>query len=148
MDWKYTKLLTNIQTTIDAVCGTREGLADVCERLREEAEACYVKAGISLVPHAEHVERLRGAALAMGRIDGAARSGGSSSQSLTRGVGSIETNYINGEIVLLGRLHGVATPANRVVQCLANQLAKEGEGATPIPVDTLHRLIQERSGAL
>lgn len=146
MDWKYTKLLTNIQTTIDALCGAREGLADVCERLREEAEACYVKAGISVVPHSEHVDRLRAAALSMGKIDGVARSGGSSSQSLARGIGSIETNYINGEIVLLGRLHGVATPANRVVQRLANQLASEGEAATPVPADRLRRLIHERSG--
>jgi 2-dehydropantoate 2-reductase len=148
MDWKYTKLLTNIQTTIDAICGGREGLEDVCQKLREEAEACYEAAGVSLVPHAEHVERLRTAALAMGKIDGVARGRGSSSQSLSRGIGSIETNYINGEIVLLGRLHGVATPANKVVQSLANQLASAGDSATPIRAEALRRLIDERSVAL
>ena len=49
--------------------------------------------------------------------------GGSSWQSLQRGVGAIETDYLNGEIVMLGRLHGVATPVNETLQRLANQLA-------------------------
>jgi 2-dehydropantoate 2-reductase len=45
-------------------------------------------------------------------VAGAERVGSSSAQSLARGTGSIETDYLNGEIVLLGRLHGVPTPVN------------------------------------
>ena len=48
------------------------------------------------------------------------RPGASSWQSLARGTGSIEADYLNGEIVLLGRLHGVATPVNAALQRLAN----------------------------
>jgi len=58
-------------------------------------------------------------------VDGRPRGGGSSWQSLTRAAGSIEADYLNGEIVLLGRLHGVATPANAVVQRIANRMARE-----------------------
>jgi 2-dehydropantoate 2-reductase len=61
--------------------------------------------------------------LEMASIEGHARVGGSSLQSILRGTGSIEADYLNGEIVLLGRLYGVPTPANRVLQLLANQLA-------------------------
>ena len=43
-------------------------------------------------------------------------SGGSSWQSLARGTGSIEAEFLNGEIVLLGRLHGVPTPVNALLQ--------------------------------
>ena len=51
------------------------------------------------------------------------RAGGSSRQSLLRGTGDIEADYLNGEVVLLGRLHGVATPANAVLQDLAVEAA-------------------------
>lgn len=146
LDWKYAKLLMNIQTTIDAVCGSRVGLEDVCREIRAEAEACYAAAGIFVVEHDAHVERLRAAALAMGEIDGAARSGGSSTQSLKRGLGSIETDYINGEIVLLGRLHGVPTPANEALQRTANRLAGEGEGFTPLSADALRTEIARAAG--
>jgi 2-dehydropantoate 2-reductase len=41
------------------------------------------------------------------------RGGGSSWQSLRRRTGSIETDFLNGEIVQLGRLHDVPTPRKR-----------------------------------
>jgi len=44
---------------------------------------------------------------------------------LARGTGSIEADYLNGEIVLLGRLHGVDTPANAALQRVANGMARE-----------------------
>ena len=54
--------------------------------------------------------------------------GGSSWQSLARGTGSIEAEFLNGEIVLLGALHGVPTPVNALLQRLALQAAVEGAG--------------------
>ena len=55
-------------------------------------------------------------------IDGRRRSGGSTWQSLARGSGSTEADYLNGEIVLIGRLHGVPTPVNEGLQRLARHL--------------------------
>ena len=57
-----------------------------------------------------------------------ARPGGSTTQSLARGTGSIETDWLNGEIVLLGRLHGVPTPANGYFLGLGARLVREGRG--------------------
>jgi 2-dehydropantoate 2-reductase len=54
---------------------------------------------------------------------GHAHAGWSTWQSLARGAGRIETDYLNGEIVLLGRQHGVPTPVNEVLQRLSNRLA-------------------------
>ena len=48
-------------------------------------------------------------------IDGQRRPGGSTWQSLARGR-PVEVDYLNGEIVLLGRLHGVPTPVNELLQ--------------------------------
>jgi len=121
--WKHAKLLTNALATLDAVCGGRAGLDDVCARVKAEGMDCYRAAGIATVPAAEYEARVEFAIAAMGEIDGAPRSGGSSTQSLARGKGSIETDYINGEIVWLGRAYGVATPANEAIQAAANELA-------------------------
>lgn len=43
-----------------------------------------------------------------------------------RGTGDIETDYLNGEIVLLGRMHGVPTPANDLIQQMARQFVSTG----------------------
>ena len=59
----------------------------------------------------------------MSRLPGQEGTGGSSWQSLVRGTGSIEADHLNGEIVLLGRLHGVPTPVNAVLQRRARQAA-------------------------
>ena len=59
-------------------------------------------------------------------FDGAPDDGGSSWQSLARGTGRIETDYLAGEIVRLGRLHGVATPVNELLQVLARGAAVSG----------------------
>jgi 2-dehydropantoate 2-reductase len=58
-------------------------------------------------------------------IGGSSRPGGSSWQSLRRGSGAIESDYLNGEIALLGRVHGVPTPVNATLQRLANAAARE-----------------------
>lgn len=121
--WKYAKLLTNAVSTLDAICGGRAGLDDVVLRIKEEGMACYRAAGIGVVAPAEYEARVAFAIAAMGEIDGAPRAGGSGVQSLARGRGSIETDYINGEIVLLGRRFGVATPVNEAVQRVARALA-------------------------
>ena len=44
---------------------------------------------------------------------------------MARGAGSIEADYLNGEIVLLGREHGVPTPVNETLQRLANKAAAD-----------------------
>ena len=68
-----------------------------------------------------------------------ARAGGSSWQSLKRGAGTIETDFLNGEIVLLGALHGVATPTHRLVQRVANELARAGKPPGSITPEELRK---------
>jgi 2-dehydropantoate 2-reductase len=78
---------------------------------------------------------------------GAPRGGGSSWQSLTRGTGTIEADHLNGEIVLLGRLHGVPTPLNELLQHLANTFARERRPAGSMPVAELVRRADEAARA-
>ena len=63
---------------------------------------------------------------AVSREGAAARQGSSSWQSLQRGTGSVEASYLNGEIVMLGRLFGIPTPVNLALQETVERLAREG----------------------
>ena len=90
---------------------------------RDEAEAVIVAAGIDCASAEEDAER-RGDLISIRPIAGERRGGGSSWQSLARGTGSIEADLLNGEIVLLGRLHGVPTPVNALLQVVAHELAR------------------------
>jgi 2-dehydropantoate 2-reductase len=81
-------------------------------------------AGIGYASQEESAE-LRGDRVRIQPINGSPRGGSSSWQSLTRGTGSIEADYLNGEIVLLGREHGVPAPVNEMLQRLANQAARD-----------------------
>jgi 2-dehydropantoate 2-reductase len=43
-----------------------------------------------------------------------------------KGASSLETDYFNGEIIMLGRLHGAPTPTNEFLQhCAARMLRGE-----------------------
>jgi 2-dehydropantoate 2-reductase len=120
MCWKYKKLLLNLGNAIEAICGpeTRGGI--LYERAYREGVACLDAAGLAYTTDADDAAR-RGDLIP--RPPGGKPRGGSSWQSMTRQTGNIEADYLNGEIVLLGRLHGVPTPVNAVLQRLANQLA-------------------------
>jgi 2-dehydropantoate 2-reductase len=129
MRWKYGKLLINLANALEAVCGPGParsehgaGAPELRRRAHEEGAVVLAAAGIDYA-RLEEIAGLRGDQVRVEPVDGARRSGGSSWQSLTRATGSIEADYLNGEIVLLGRAHGVPTPVNEMLQRLANQFA-------------------------
>ena len=130
--WKNRKLLTNLGNAVEAVCGPDERGGPLAELLLAEGEAAFAAAGCDVATAKEDQDR-RGELLRLGEIAGQTRPGGSSWQSLRRATGDIETDYLNGEIVRLGRLHAVSTPANELMQRLARRLAthREPPGATP-----------------
>jgi 2-dehydropantoate 2-reductase len=139
MAWKYRKLLMNLGNAVQACCGESDGASDLADRARAEGEAVLAAAGISVVSAATDRER-RGSLLNVREIPGRARGGGSSWQSLRRGTGTIESDYLNGEVVLLGRLHGEATPVNELLRSTAQRLAREG--AQPGSLDAADLLRQ------
>ena len=125
MRWKYAKLLMNLGNAVEAAMGPEGRFTEVAAEARREAVACFRAAGIACATQQEDRDR-RGDLLQMQPIEGEERGGGSSWQSLARGTGRIETDYLNGEIVLLGRLHGVPTPVNERLVRVANDLARAG----------------------
>ncbi|WP_330287052.1 ketopantoate reductase family protein [Streptomyces sp. NBC_00576] len=142
--WQYAKLLTNLGNAIRALSGAAD--SEESERLRQrvyaEGESVLAAAGIPYASAAEERTR-RGDKITLRPLPGAEPGGGSSWQSLNRGTGTIETDYLNGEIALLGRLHGVPTPLNELLQRLANTFARERRPAGSLPSAELVRLADE-----
>jgi 2-dehydropantoate 2-reductase len=127
MRWKYRKLLNNLGNAVQALCGTghdSEEVRETVDLLRSEADRVFTAAGIDPVTEAEDDVR-RADHLQLRPVGGQPRSGGSTWQSLSRGSG-VETDFLNGEIALLGRLHGVPTPANARIQALMARAAARG----------------------
>jgi 2-dehydropantoate 2-reductase len=139
MRWKYRKLILNLANSIEAVCGPEGRRSPLVGRVRDEGEAVLRAAGIDVVTPEEDAAR-RGDLLALRPVEGRRREGGSSWQSLARGQRTIESDFLNGEIALLGRIHGVPTPVNALFQRLATQAAAEGRppgATTPDEVEAL-----------
>jgi 2-dehydropantoate 2-reductase len=125
MRLKHAKLLLNLGNVVEALCGPGEASDGLTERARDEGRAVLDAAGID--HEATEVTDLGARWRKMGvrDIDGRARAGSSTWQSLSRGL-PLETDYLNGEIVLLGRLHGVHAPVNEALVHLAWEAAREG----------------------
>jgi 2-dehydropantoate 2-reductase len=126
MPFKYSKLISNLGNGVQAICGHDHPEAEeLIELAKAEAMATLRATGIEfLAPEADDVVA-RFTRIAIGEIDGRARTGSSTWQSVARGTGTIETDYLNGEIVLIGRAAGVATPVNALIQTLAAHTARE-----------------------
>jgi 2-dehydropantoate 2-reductase len=131
MRWKYAKLLRNLGNALEALCGhdlddaAMKQVMELDARARAEAVACYRAEGIDWASDEEWTQR-RGAQVELAPVEGRARSGGSTWQSLARGAATLEGDYLNGEIVLLGRKHAIPTPVNLLLQQRAVDLARTG----------------------
>ncbi len=140
MAFKNAKLRVNLANALEVICTEAGDRAPLVERLLAEASAAFEAAGMPVpgpgvaTPVPEPVDAAT------------PRTGGSTRQSVQRAAGSVETDYLNGEIVLLGRLHGIPTPANELLQQLARQVIAGRLAAESVPPEELlARLSADRS---
>lgn len=132
--WKWGKLLINVANGVEAVCGLGSRGGALERRVREEAGSCLRRARVSHVSPARLRARERGCLLGEGQA-GSRSHGGSTWQSLERRAGTVETDYLNGEVVRLGRVHGIPVPANEIVQQLAADMARARAAPGSVPED-------------
>lgn len=124
MRWKYRKLIQNLTNAAEALCGPEARSGRIAELVTAEAEACLGAANIDVASAQEDRER-RADLLKPQPIGELNWKPSSSWQSLARHAGTIEVDELNGEIVLLGRLYGIPTPVNELLQRTAHRLARE-----------------------
>lgn len=144
--WKYAKLLRNLGNAVEAVCGPRTNRGPLAYILQEEAKACFRAAKIPYASNDE-VKQRRGEKIHVGQIRGRERVGTSGWQGLKRGGDTAEVSYHNGEIAMLGRLYGIPTPANMLVQQAVSELANSREPSGSMSEqDLLNRLREIGAG--
>ncbi|HWU59614.1 MAG TPA: 2-dehydropantoate 2-reductase N-terminal domain-containing protein [Microbacteriaceae bacterium] len=142
MRWKRAKLIANLGNAVQALVGAGVDTGDVVDILRAEGRAVLERARLETASEQEEAA-LRGDVFSIRPIPGlTGELGGSSWQSLVRGSGSIETDYLNGEIVMLARLNGMDAPANEAVQNAARTAAARQLQPGSMSVDDLRALIR------
>ena len=120
--WNYRKLLSNLGNAARALFASGTDAEDIAGIAAAEGEAVLAAAGVAVASRDEDARR-RGDWIKLSAVAGKPRPGGSMWQSLARATGTVEADYLNGEIVLLGRLHGMSTPCNALLRRLANTAA-------------------------
>jgi len=138
MPGKYGKLLLNLSNVLDAAGGEPGRKSDLSKMASVEAKQVLETCGIAYTTDYRRDDLMR-----MTPVPGVKRTGSSSAQSLVRGAGSIETDYLNGEIVLTGRLNGVPAPVNEFLCELGRRLVVEGIAPGSLSAEELQRAYDE-----
>ena len=131
MPWKYRKLLTNTANAFQALLGQPEGMGRLVRAAEAEGRRVLDAAGIGYTSDEEEAAA-RADSFDVKPVPGMdGLLGGSTWQSLSRGTGNVETDYLNGEIVRIARRHGqrgadqcdrgVTGPAGRRTRCAARR---------------------------
>ena len=111
-------------------------------RARDEAVALLDTLGMEVLSADD--ERARGGDLADPvPIGDVGKAGSSTWQSLARDSGEVESDYLNGEIALLGRLNGIPTPVNAAIQEVARRAATERWTAGSLTVEAVTALVED-----
>ena len=140
---KGAKCLGNLANAVTAITGSQRGADAFMARARDEARRVWHAAGIEFEESEQFAARREQRYHGSDRWPpghGAPHRGGSSWQSLIRGAGSIESEFLNGEVVQLGRMLGIPAPYNEVLWLRAEQMARD---ATPPGCFSIAELTRE-----
>ena len=146
MPWKYNKLLQNLGNIVTALVGDADG-SDVVVAAQEEGRAVLDASGLAHV--ADEVERVRReSTFDVVDVPGTPPGpGGSTWQSLARGTGNLETDYLNGEISLLAHRLGRRAPVNTALTGLARRAAEQGWAPGTLTPDQLRAALPRSAAA-
>jgi thiosulfate/3-mercaptopyruvate sulfurtransferase len=139
--WKAGKLFPILGNALDALYPPSPLRERAAAALREEARRVYRVAGIDAADLvAETTLDLR--EFAVHPIPGRPATGRSTWQSLRRGA-RLESDFLNGEIALLARLHGTSAPRNSAVLAHVQRAAHDGVNARSLGDADLRAILPE-----
>jgi 2-dehydropantoate 2-reductase len=126
MAWKYRKLISNIGNVFQALVGRNGDWRQLVVEAEIEARSVLDAAGIGYISDEEE-NAARAAGFTVKPVPGVtSATGGSTWQSLQRSTGNIETDYLNGEIVMIAHQIGMQAPINERLAMLARRAAATG----------------------
>jgi 2-dehydropantoate 2-reductase len=141
MLWKYRKLLSNLGNAFQALLGRPPGMGRLVRAAESEGRAVLDAAGIAYTSDADEAAA-RADSFEVRPIPGFEDVlGGSTWQSLTRGTGNVETDYLNGEIVRIARQHGREAPINATMAALVRQAAVRGDRPGDLTLEQLSQVL-------
>ena len=142
MPWKYRKLISNIGNVFQALVARNGDWRPLVADAEAEARRVLDAAGIGYISEDEETVA-RAAGFTMRPVAGVAEFvGGSTWQSLQRATGNIETDYLNGEVVMIAHRLGMEAPINEQLAILARRAAAAGAKPGDMNVDQLADLLQ------
>ncbi|OGO14556.1 MAG: hypothetical protein A2Z02_04400 [Chloroflexi bacterium RBG_16_48_7] len=124
MSYKWGKLVENLGNAVDAITdANRSEINDIIKGVRDEAKAILLKAGIDWKPQHEVLKEYP----SIIPPQGITKFEGSTWQSLSRKQGTVETGFLNGEIVRVAKRLGTKAPVNENLQSIVEQMAANQE---------------------
>jgi 2-dehydropantoate 2-reductase len=143
MAWKYRKLISNIGNVFQALVGRNGDWRPLVTEAEMEARRVLDAAGIGYTSDEEE-SAVRAAGFTVNPVPGvASATGGSTWQSLQRGTGNIETDYLNGEIVMIAHRIGMPAPINERLAILARRAAATGARPGDLSADQLAAVLHQ-----
>jgi 2-dehydropantoate 2-reductase len=139
MPYKWGKLMANLGNALDAITGADWGTTRPIYRpVFEEASAVVEKAGIRWITQEQMLREFPefsppGPGQVMQRS--------STWQSLARRQGSVETEFLNGEIVRVADRAGMKAPLNEKLVEIATRMAADREPPGKYPPEELARML-------
>jgi 2-dehydropantoate 2-reductase len=125
MPYKWGKLMMNVGNAVGAITdSSRESTKSILRAVTEESRSILEKAGIKAISY-EQVSREWPEITTTLRIKAEAQS--STWQSLARFRGSVETEFLNGEIVRVARRLGKQAPINEKLLHICQEMAANHE---------------------
>jgi 2-dehydropantoate 2-reductase len=128
MPYKWGKLVANLSNAIGAITnGKWDEVKLIAAATQDEAKSIISQAGIYWVSQ-EELEKQWSEMTARPRHVITTESQSSTWQSLARQQGTVETEFLNGEIVRLARRLGQKAPINEALVRISHEMAKKREG--------------------
>ncbi len=127
MPYKWGKLMGNLRNAIGAIAnGDRESMQLIYNAVFQEAQAIVQKAGIKWISQ-EQVTRDWPEIMAPLHRQLNTEAQSSTWQSLARHQGSVETEFLNGEIVRVAKKLGFQAPINEKLMEISQEMAENHE---------------------
>jgi 2-dehydropantoate 2-reductase len=126
MPYKWGKLMTNLSNAVGAITnGDLESTRPINRAAFEEARVIVEKAGIKWISQGQVAIDWPETNTVRGQINTAEQS--STWQSLARRQGSVETEFLNGEIVRVAKKLGLQAPINEKLVKISREMAAHHE---------------------
>ena len=146
MRWKYRKLLTNVGNAVQALLGRQRGAGELVRAAEAEGRSVLDAARIRYTTDEEE-SAARAHSFTVRPVSGLPEFiGGSTWQSLARGTGNVETDYLNGELARIARQIGMAAPINAKLAALTRRAAQTGQRPGELNVHQLAELLDRTVG--